>query len=670
LERFGRDLLLLERLAAGGMAEVYRAKRTGHGGFEKIVAVKRILQSYAENEEFKEMFRHEAILCAQLQHPNIVQVFSNGEHDEYLFLVMEYVNGKNVRQLLAKVDRLKQRIPIEIACYLVKESAKGLDFAHNFKDEATGQDLEVVHRDMSPQNIMIGYDGTVKIVDFGIAKAAARSDTTKAGVLKGKFGYMSPEQAQGLKLDRRSDVFSLGIILWELLTQRRLFSTDDDMKTLQLVRDCKIMKPSRKNPSVPYGLDKIVLKALSKDRSERYANAGEMYKDLTRYLAEKHPEFIDTDFSIYMQKVFEENIIKEKEKRDKLALEAPAILAPSESERQKPIASSGKGDATFVEDLDKTEVSRPGADVEDLLADHQGATNLEFLIDSPDKTGPIDHELRELTMSGIEGAAKSTNSGDLDELPLADLSDDLEGASGKQNSKLSLTNTNFSEHVKTNVTAISEAASTKKPKKKSNLKRVALLCAALFLILAGISEKFGSPKKEVSSDVAKALPTKQDVNPVEQQVVEEPSEVSQGEDVEDPVEVSDEGSDPALRDPEPIAQQPVQPGSEAIGAEKAAGRSVSNIDQIKPLQRDPAAVLPGQIELHSLPRANTVYINGVKIIGADGDPMSTPMKGIALDAGIYKIRLENSALGASWEGQVKIKSERLFKKSVLLISPQ
>ena len=365
MERFGQDLLLLEKLAAGGMAEVHRAKQLGYGGFEKTVAVKRILPHYASSEEFKSMFRLEANLSGLLQHPNIVQIFTNGDFEGYLFLVMEFVDGKNLRQLLARADKNKVKIPVEIACHLIAEAAKGLEYAHNFIDEKTGQPLEVVHRDMSPQNIMLSYDGAVKIVDFGIAKAAARADVTRAGVLKGKFGYMSPEQAQGQKLDKRTDIFALGIILFEVLTQRRLFTTDDDLRTLQLVRECKVPRPSRYNPAVPPTLDRIVMRALARERSERYPTAGELYGDLLRFMNQTYPKFIPTDFSKFMKQLFVDDILDERKKREKMAAEAPARVAAPSGRSAEPKSDSPKAkkrirgdeDTAFDEDF-KTEISQ------------------------------------------------------------------------------------------------------------------------------------------------------------------------------------------------------------------------------------------------------------------------------------------------------------------------
>lgn len=299
------------------MAEVFRGRQLGVGGFEKTVAIKRILQHYASDESFKKMFQAEANLSAQLQHPNVVGIYSNGAVDGYLYLVMEFIDGKNVRQMLTRAEKNQTTLPIEICTYIVAETAKGLDYAHNFTAEESGQSLDLVHRDMSPQNIMISYDGAVKVVDFGIAKASSSGESTRAGVLKGKFGYMSPEQASGEKVDRRTDIFALGIILFEILTQRHLFATDDDMKTLNLVRAARVPKPSKLNSAIPAELDRIVLKALAREKSERYQKASELYEDLQRFMNQSFPKFIPTDFAKYMKDLFAQEMIEEKKRREK-----------------------------------------------------------------------------------------------------------------------------------------------------------------------------------------------------------------------------------------------------------------------------------------------------------------------------------------------------------------
>ena len=256
---------LLERINVGGMAEVFKAKATGVEGFERIVAVKRILPSIAEDEEFITMFIDEAKIAVQLTHANIAQIFDLGKVDDSYFIALEYVHGKDLRAIFNRARARGEQLPVPMACYVIMKLCEGLDYAHNKRD-AGGQFLNLVHRDVSPQNILVSYEGEVKIIDFGIAKAAGKAGRTQAGILKGKFGYMSPEQVQGFEIDRRSDVFGVGICLYELLTGERLFVGESDFATLEKVRNVDIMPPSTYNRRIPEELEQIVLKALARDR--------------------------------------------------------------------------------------------------------------------------------------------------------------------------------------------------------------------------------------------------------------------------------------------------------------------------------------------------------------------------------------------------------------------
>lgn len=341
VQLFDRDIVLQERIAAGGMAEVFRAQWIGIDQFQKTVALKRVLKHHANKQEFKDMFRKEAILSSHLQHPNIVQIYRNGEWDGFLYLVLEYVNGKNLRQLLGAADRKKMRIPVAHTIHIMSEIAQGLGYAHNLHDEHTGKALNIIHRDMSPQNVMLTYDGQIKIVDFGIAKAALEiGEETKVGVLKGKFGYMSPEQAEGRSIDGRTDVFASGVLFFELLTQRRLFTTKDDLKTLRLVQECKIPKPSKFNPAIDEELDRIVLKALAKNPAQRYLSADDFHQDLKRYLNSRFPEFRTRDVATFLAEIFSDKIAQERKERDQLNQAARELLAASQNKGSSQIATA------------------------------------------------------------------------------------------------------------------------------------------------------------------------------------------------------------------------------------------------------------------------------------------------------------------------------------------
>jgi serine/threonine protein kinase len=306
---FGK-YLLLERVNVGGMAEVFKAKAFGVEGFERLVAVKRILPSIAEDVEFITMFIDEAKIAVQLTHANIAQIFDLGRVSDSYFIAMEFVHGKDLRAIFDRARKRGEPLPVPMACYVIMKVCEGLDYAHNKKDSA-GRDLHLVHRDVSPQNILISYDGEVKIIDFGIAKAAGKAGKTQAGILKGKFGYMSPEQVRGLPLDRRSDVFAVGICLYELLTGERLFVGESDFSTLEKVRNVEIMPPSTYNRRIPEELEQIVLKALARDVDDRYQTAMDLHDDLQSFMYTSGNFFARKDLSAFMRKGFSDEIAKE-----------------------------------------------------------------------------------------------------------------------------------------------------------------------------------------------------------------------------------------------------------------------------------------------------------------------------------------------------------------------
>ena len=303
IETFGK-YLLLEKLASGGMAEVFLAKSNGASGIGKFVAIKRILPQYSENAEFIEMFKEEAKIAVNLNHGNVVSIFDFGVEKNQFYLVMEYVEGQNLRQVLNHMKKETKDFSIDQVVYMIKEVAAGLDHAHRCLDGATGRPLNITHRDMSPQNIMISFEGEVKVVDFGIAKAETQVEHTRAGTIKGKFGYMSPEQADGQPVDQRTDVFSLGIVLWELLTNERLFTAQSEAGTLRKIRECQIPSLRKINPNISAELDRICNKALAKDKSLRYQTAAAYHRDLNRFLNTQYPEFSPHDFSVYMKSVY------------------------------------------------------------------------------------------------------------------------------------------------------------------------------------------------------------------------------------------------------------------------------------------------------------------------------------------------------------------------------
>jgi serine/threonine protein kinase len=269
--RFGK-YQLLKKIASGGMGQVFLAL-DGTQGFEKLVVIKRLLPHLAEDKEFLSMFDDEARIAARLNHPNLIQIFERGRVEDSYYLGMEYVAGENLRHLERDAKNAARPLPIGAACRIVADAAAGLDYAHKLRG-AQGQPLGLIHRDVSPQNILVGFDGAVKLIDFGVAKALDRQQHTATGILKGKYPYMSPEQASGDEIDHRSDLFSLGIILWELLTRSRLFKGSSDMITIRRVRDCQVCPPREVNPELPPKVDQLVLGALARPPGERYPDAA------------------------------------------------------------------------------------------------------------------------------------------------------------------------------------------------------------------------------------------------------------------------------------------------------------------------------------------------------------------------------------------------------------
>jgi serine/threonine protein kinase len=336
---------LLERINVGGMAEVFKAKTFGVEGFERLLAVKRILPNIAADAEFIEMFIDEAKIAVQLNHANIAQIFDLGKVEESFFIALEYVHGKDLRAIFDRCRALKEAMPISQSCFIMMKVCEGLDYAHNKRDSA-GREMHLVHRDVSPQNVLISYEGEVKLVDFGIAKAAGKASKTQAGILKGKFGYMSPEQVRGLPLDRRSDIFSMGIVLYELLTGERLFTGESDFSTLEKVRNVEILPPSAYNRKIPEQLEQIVLKALSKDVEDRYQNAIDLHDDLQAFMYTSGEFYSRKDLAGWMKRTFAREIEEEGRKLEEyrqLPPPPPTSGQPRAKPPAPPVPSGGNG---------------------------------------------------------------------------------------------------------------------------------------------------------------------------------------------------------------------------------------------------------------------------------------------------------------------------------------
>jgi len=295
---------VLHRIAYGGMAEIYLARASGIQGFEKYIVLKRILPQFAENHHLIRMFLQEARLAAILDHPNIAQVHDIGEEGGVFFFTMEYLHGEDVRVILKKLALLRAPpIPLQHAIHIMIDAATGAHFAHE-KKGADGASLGIVHRDLSPSNIVVTYAGGVKVVDFGVAKIAADPDLSGSQSLKGKLAYMSPEQVSRGAIDRRSDVFALGIVLYEMTVGGRLFKGADEVETLRAVLDLKVRPPSEAVPGYPAELERIVLKALERAPERRYQTAREMQIDLEAFARNQKLEISSAALAEWMETTF------------------------------------------------------------------------------------------------------------------------------------------------------------------------------------------------------------------------------------------------------------------------------------------------------------------------------------------------------------------------------
>src|SRR5262249_8977293 len=336
-DRFGQ-YEILERVSSGGMAELFRARLSGAEGFRKIVAIKKILPHIAGDEEFLAMFADEAKLAAQLSHPNIVHIFDLGKIESGgYFIAMEYVDGRDLRSILHLARENGIPMPIPLAVSIAAKVASALDYAHRRRGD-DGSDLKIVHRDVSPANILVSSDGDVKLCDFGIAKAASKVSRTETGALKGKLAYMSPEQAWGQALDHRSDLYSLGAVLFEMLAGRKLFTGDSEVGILEKVRAGEVTAPSKANPEVPPALDTIVLKALSRDPAGRYAAAADMLRELDAVLRAYEPPRSRGELAVYVRHLEAEDAARKEARARDAALPPPAVETAPEPAPPPPAA--------------------------------------------------------------------------------------------------------------------------------------------------------------------------------------------------------------------------------------------------------------------------------------------------------------------------------------------
>jgi serine/threonine-protein kinase len=360
-ERLGR-YLLVRKLATGGMAEIFLAKLLGVAGFEKEIVIKKILPQWSSDHDFTSMLIDEAKISVQLNQPNITQVYELAREGDHYYIAMEYLHGVDLRRMMQKVISQKKKVPLEVSLLIATEMLEGLAYAHSRKDSA-GNPLKIVHRDISPQNILVSYDGAVKITDFGIAKAASKSHETIAGTLKGKFAYMSPEQANQEPLDGRSDLFAAAIILYELLTRDRLFYKGSDLDTLDRVRKGQVTFSEEAEKSIPPRLKEILLKALSRNPEDRYPDAAVFREELLKFARrskktlrrEKIAEFLS---SLFASEKEEEKVKDEETKAGATKLISQlTTLMPEEDSLTRSLPPEKTEKEIFVLALPKTQKS-------------------------------------------------------------------------------------------------------------------------------------------------------------------------------------------------------------------------------------------------------------------------------------------------------------------------
>ena len=399
---------IVRKLDMGGMAEIFLGRARSIEGIERQVAIKRVLPSLIRNEQFMAMFLDEARLSMLLTHANIVQVFDVGRATGTVFIVMEYVDGQNLRRVFQKASERGVRVPLEIACHIVIEVCKGLTHAHE-KIDGEGRHLMIVHRDLSPPNILLSRSGEVKITDFGLAKALTQASVTDPGIVKGKFSYLSPEAADGQVVDHRADIFALGICFWELLANRRLFLGSDDAATVDLVRDAQIPSLSTLNPDVTEEFERIVLRSLAKDPHRRFTSAAEFGDTVANYLFANNLKVTSYDVAKMIGRLFaagNEHVASPEERIDAMIREEVA--------NQSVMHRSGDRVADGSQPIDAVElaiVTRPRFDLSEFWSNAGVRPNV----------GATDEP--SATVRAIEGARTPDEllemlEGELEELPL------------------------------------------------------------------------------------------------------------------------------------------------------------------------------------------------------------------------------------------------------------
>ncbi|MBI5510055.1 MAG: serine/threonine protein kinase [Deltaproteobacteria bacterium] len=363
--RFGR-YLLLDRINAGGMAEVYRAKVTGVEAFQRLLAIKTMLPTLTRNEAFVSMFVDEAKLAAQLNHPNIVQIHELGRIGDVLYIAMELVNGHDVGHLLRVARALGRRLPFTFVAYVMNRTAEALDFAHH-KTDVAGRPLNLVHRDVSPQNILLSFDGDVKVADFGIAKTDVRASTTRGGVVKGKVPYMAPEQVTARALDRRTDIFALGAVMYEALTGEPLFAGSTQIEIMTRIRDVATPSVRTLAPELPAAVDDVLQRALAKKPDDRFQTAEALAAALSGFLIDGASLYGARQAAALMDELFHDEIRAAAEKSRRYdTLTAADCLDAEPAPQQTQLFQTAFQGQTTVLPVSQTEVVSMSTEIDDV----------------------------------------------------------------------------------------------------------------------------------------------------------------------------------------------------------------------------------------------------------------------------------------------------------------
>jgi serine/threonine protein kinase len=363
--------LIVRHIGGGGMAQIYLAKTRGLAGFEKQLALKVINPDLADEERFIEMLIDEAKITVGLTHVNIAQVFDLGQVEGIYYIAMEFVDGIDVLELVNGLHGLGEKVPVVGAAFIGRQICSGLHYAHSRTDK-NNSPLNIVHRDISPQNILVSRVGEVKVVDFGIAKAAGMSSKTQAGVIKGKIHYMAPEQAMGEPAERRSDIFSAGIVLWEMLTSRMVYAGDNVKELVERVRKAEIAAPSAYRPEIPPGLDAIVMKALARRATDRYQTAHQFQVALTKFLSSTGKDFGGTQLAKLVERVLAH-------KRGTLGMSdisVPDVKIAGAKKSERPEGGAAAADGVFEEEL-----ASPPPERAQLVVENDGKKSLFILSD-------------------------------------------------------------------------------------------------------------------------------------------------------------------------------------------------------------------------------------------------------------------------------------------------